>query len=157
MTYTPDPALDLTVSRVIRAPRSVVWAAWSDPARFEQWWVPAPSVCRVREMDLRPGGGFRTEISDDGTTFEPHITACVLAVDDRERIVFTDALVAGWRPAETAFVTSVITMSDHPEGTEYTATAMHRTGSDRERHEALGFHDGWGTVVGQLARLVETR
>jgi uncharacterized protein YndB with AHSA1/START domain len=63
--------------------------------------------------------------------------------------------VAGWRPADAAFVTAVITMADHPDGTEYTATAMHRNRADRDQHEELGFHDGWGTVIRQLADLVE--
>lgn len=156
MTDSPHPELDLTVSRVIRAPRSAVWSAWSDPVSFEQWWVPAPEVCRVRDMDLRPGGSFRTEISQDGIEFGPHITGCFLAVDELERIVFTDALVAGWRPAETAFLTAVITMKDHPDGTDYTATALHRSVADRDRHEQLGFYDGWGTVIRQLADLVES-
>jgi uncharacterized protein YndB with AHSA1/START domain len=156
MTTSVRPELDLTVSRIIKASRSAVWNAWADPASFEQWWVPAPEVCRVRDMDLRPGGSFRTEISQDGAEFTPHITGCFLAVDELERIVFTDALVAGWRPAETAFVTAVITMRDHPEGTEYIATAMHRNLADRNQHEQLGFHDGWGTVIRQLADLVES-
>lgn len=157
MTYSPDPELDLTVSRIIRAPRSTVWEAWADPSRFEQWWVPAPEVCRVRDMDLRPGGSFRTEISQDGIVFGPHITGCFLAVDELERIVFTDALVVGWRPSEESFVTAVISMKEHPDGTEYAATAMHRNVTDRDRHEQLGFHDGWGTVTRQLAELVESR
>ncbi len=152
-----DPDLDLTVSRVIRAPRSSVWNAWTDAASFEQWWVPAPQVCRVREMDLRPGGSFRTELSSDGVEFGPHITGCFLAVDELERIVFTDALVAGWRPSAASFVTAVITMRDHPDGTEYSATAMHRDVADRDKHEQLGFHDGWGTVTRQLAELVEAQ
>jgi uncharacterized protein YndB with AHSA1/START domain len=156
MTTSVRPELDLTVSRIIKASRSAVWNAWADPASFEQWWVPAPEVCRVRDMDLRPGGSFRTEISQDGAEFRPHITGCFLAVDELERIVFTDALVAGWRPAETAFVTAVITMRDHPEGTEYIATAMHRNIADRNQHEQLGFHDGWGTVIRQLADLLES-
>lgn len=151
------PDLDLTVARVIAASRSSVWNAWADPASFEQWWVPAPQICRVREMDLRPGGSFRTELSEDGVEFGPHITGCFLAVDDLERIVFTDALVAGWRPATQPFVTAVITLRDHPDGTEYSATAMHRDVADRDRHEQLGFHDGWGTVTRQLAELVEAR
>ncbi|MCP2266006.1 SRPBCC family protein [Promicromonospora thailandica] len=151
------PDLDLTVSRVIRAPRAAVWDAWADPASLEQWWVPAPQVCRVRELDLRPGGSFRTELSQDGVEFGPHITGCFLAVDELERIVFTDALVAGWRPAPTSFVTAVITMEDHPDGTAYRATALHRDAADRDRHEELGFHDGWGTVTRQLAALVEVR
>ena len=99
---------------------------------------------------------FRTEISQDGAEFAPHIAGCFLAVDELERIVFTDALVAGWRPADSAFMTAVITMRDHPDGTEYIATAMHRNIADRNRHEQLGFHDGWGTVIRQLADLVES-
>ncbi|MEX1078298.1 MAG: SRPBCC family protein [Homoserinimonas sp.] len=156
MTTSVHPELDLTISRIIRAPRSAVWSAWADPASFEQWWVPAPEVCRVRDMDLRAGGSFRTEISQDGSQFAPHITGCFLAIDELERIVFTDALVDGWRPAETSFVTAVITMTDHPDGTEYIATAMHRNIADRNQHEQLGFHDGWGTVIRQLAHLVES-
>jgi uncharacterized protein YndB with AHSA1/START domain len=155
MTASAHPELDLTVARIIKAPRLAVWNAWADPSSFEQWWVPAPEVCRVVEMELRPGGSFRTEISQDGAEFGPHITGCFLAVDELERIVFTDALIAGWRPAKSSFVTAVITMKDHPDGTEYTATAMHRDAGDRDRHEELGFHDGWGTVIRQLAELVE--
>jgi uncharacterized protein YndB with AHSA1/START domain len=74
-----------------------------------------------------------------------------------ERIVFTDALVAGRRPSEASFVTAVIAKKDHPDGTEYTATAMHRNIADRDEHEQLGFHDGWGTVTRQLAEPVESR
>jgi uncharacterized protein YndB with AHSA1/START domain len=32
---------------------------------------------------------------------------------------------------------------------------MHRNSADRNRHEELGFYDGWGTVTEQLAKLVE--
>ena len=156
MTDHLDPRLDLSVSRVIRAPRSAVWRAWTDPSLFERWWVPAPELCRVRAMDLRPGGAFETEFSQDGVRFHPQITGCFLAVDELARLVWTDALVAGWRPAETAFVTAVITFEDHPDGTAYTAAALHRTPEDRDRHDALGFHEGWGTVTRQLADLVES-
>ena len=157
MNATSHPELDLTISRIIKAPRAVVWNAWTDPESFQQWWVPAPEICRVQEMELRPGGSFRTEISQDAREFGPHITGCFLVVDELERIVYTDALVAGWRPSEASFVTAMITMKDHPEGTEYTATAMHRNLTDRDEHERLGFHDGWGTVIGQLADLTESR
>jgi uncharacterized protein YndB with AHSA1/START domain len=157
MASSTHPDLDLTISRIIKSPRSAVWNAWTDRASFEQWWVPAPAVCQVQDMDLRPGGSFRTQISQDGANFLPHITGCFLAIDDRERIVFTNSLVSGWRPAEEPFMTAVITMEDHPLGTEYTAMAMHRNAFDRNRHEELGFHDGWGTVTRQLAELTERR
>jgi uncharacterized protein YndB with AHSA1/START domain len=155
MIRSPDPSLDLTISRVIQAPRAEVWKAWTDRALFEQWWVPAPARCRVLTMDLRPGGAFQTRISEDGHSFTPHLNACFLAVDDLTRIVFTDALVGGWRPAEQAFMTAVITLRDHPLGTHYVSHVMHRNATDRARHESMGFHDGWGTVTEQLAALVE--
>ncbi|MHA4850175.1 SRPBCC family protein [Rhodococcus sp. MSC1_016] len=147
--------LDLTISRVIEAPRSAVWNAWTDPASFEQWWVPAPAKCRVLEMDLRPGGAFTTQISEDGGDFAPHINGCFLAVDHLERIVFTNSLVGGWRPAENPFMSAIITLADHPQGTEYVAHVMHKNNADRNMHEEMGFADGWGTVIAQLAALVE--
>jgi uncharacterized protein YndB with AHSA1/START domain len=155
MSAPAQPDLDLTISRIIKAPRAAIWRAWTDPARFEKWWVPAPTVCKVVDMDLRPGGAFRTQISEDGGEFGPHIDGCFLAIDELERIVFTNSLVEGWRPAEDPFMTAVITMTDHPLGTEYVARALHRNNADRNRHEELGFNDGWGTVTRQLAELVE--
>lgn len=147
--------LDLTISRVIEAPRSAVWNAWTDPASFEQWWVPVPAKCRVMEMDLRPGGAFTTQISENGGDFAPHINGCFLAVDHLERIVFTNSLVGGWRPAENPFMSAIITLADHPQGTEYVAHVMHKNNADRNMHEEMGFADGWGTVIAQLAALVE--
>jgi uncharacterized protein YndB with AHSA1/START domain len=149
--------LDLTISRVIKAPRRVVWNAWSDPASFEQWWIPAPAKCKVARMDLRPGGGFVTQISENGGAFVPHMNGCFLAVDEQERIVFTTCLTGGWRPAEQPFMTAIITLADHAQGTHYAAQAMHKNGADKQMHEQMGFYDGWGTVVGQLAQLAERR
>ena len=156
MITSPDTELDLTISRVIKAPRDAVWNAWTDPASFEQWWIPAPARCRVVAMELRPGGSLETLMSEGGD-FVPHLRGCFLAVDDRERIVFTNALTGGWRPAENPFITAIITLRDHPEGTDYAAHVMHKSGADRSMHEELGFYDGWGTVAEQLAALVERR
>ena len=72
-----------------------------------------------------------------------------------ERLVFTDTLLGGWRPADAPFMTAVITLRDHPEGTEYAAHVMHKSQADRDTHEEMGFYDGWGTVIAQLAALVE--
>ncbi|MEW9305559.1 SRPBCC family protein [Labrys neptuniae] len=152
-----DPERDLRITRIIKAPRATVWQAWTQPALFEQWWVPAPARCRVVEMDLSPGGAFVTRISENGGSFQPHLDACFLTVDDRQRIVFTNALTGGWRPAEQPFITAVIDFADHPDGTGYTAHVMHKSNGDRALHEKMGFHDGWGTVIGQLAALVEDR
>jgi uncharacterized protein YndB with AHSA1/START domain len=106
-------------------------------------------------MDLRPGGAFITRINEGGSDFVPHLDACFLAVDVGERIVFTNALTGGWRPADRAFMTAIITLQDHPMGTDYAAVVMHKSRADRNMHAEIGFYDGWGTVIAQLATLVE--
>jgi uncharacterized protein YndB with AHSA1/START domain len=150
-----NPALDLVITRVIKAPRAAVWRAWSDPNSFAQWWVPAPAQCKVVAMALRPGGAFVTQISENGGDFMPHLNGCFLAVETAERIVFTTCLLSGWRPAEEPFITAIIRFAEHPLGTEYVAHVMHKSNADRNSHEELGFYDGWGTVIEQLAKLVE--
>jgi uncharacterized protein YndB with AHSA1/START domain len=157
MTDRSNPDLDLTISRIIKAPRSAIWTAWTDAASFAQWWVPAPARCKVLEMDVRPGGALVTKISENGGDFTPHMSACFLDVAGGERIVFTNALVGGWRPAEQPFMTAIIKLRDHPDGTDYVANVMHKNNADRNMHEEMGFYDGWGTVTAQLAQLVEQR
>jgi uncharacterized protein YndB with AHSA1/START domain len=155
MSPSQNPELDLTISRVIKAPRPAIWRAWTDRASFEQWWVPAPARCRVQEMELHPGGSLVTLLSENGGDFMPHLRGCFLAIDELERLVFTNSLVGGWRPAEEPFMTAIITRRDHPLGTDYVAHVMHKSNADRNMHEKMGFYDGWGTVTEQLARLVE--
>ena len=150
--------LDLTPERIIRAPRAAVWSAWTDPSRLEKWWVPAPTVCRVDRLDVRPGGGFVTRMSDDGVEFVPHINASFLVVDELERIVFTNAIDSAWRPANPAPVamTAEISLDDHPGGTDYRVIVRHGDPAARARHEELGFFEGWGSVTEQLAGVVES-
>ncbi len=157
MNLSFDPARDLKISRIIRAPRAAVWSAWTTPSSFEQWWVPAPAKAKVETMELVPGGSLVTLISENDGAFAPHVAGCYLAIDAMERLVFTDTLLGGWRPAPQPFMTAVITFKDHPDGTDYVAQAMHRSEDDRRMHEELGFFEGWGTVAEQLAGLVERK
>jgi uncharacterized protein YndB with AHSA1/START domain len=152
-----NPELDLSLRRVIAAPREVVWRAWTDPSRLERWWIPAPMVVRVERLEVRSGGAFVTRMSRDGATFEPHMDAAFLVVDEGERLVFTNAIDSGWRPAAPAPIamTAEIVLGDHPDGTDYRVVVRHGDPAARARHEELGFFDGWGSVTGQLAALAE--
>lgn len=85
------------------------------------------------------------------------MSGCFLAIDDLERIAFTNSLVGGWRPDEQPFMTAIITLQDHPTGTDYVAHVMHKNNADRNIHKEMGFYDGWGTVAEQLAKLAEQR
>ena len=154
-----NPDLDLTVERIIRAPRAAVWSAWTEPSRFEKWWLPAPTLCRVERLEVRPAGALVTSMSDDGEKFVPHLDAIFLVVDEMERIVFTNAIDSAWRPTDPAPVpmTAEITLSDHPDGTDYRVLVRHGDPAARARHEKIGFADGWGSVTAQLAEVAERR
>ena len=157
MTLDLDPDLDLQIDRVIRAPRTRVWQAWTDRLDLARWWLPAPTHCRVERLDVVPGGAFVTSMSDDGVAFGPHLDACFVVVETGERIVFTNALDSRWRPAHPAPVamTAEITFRDHPQGTDYHVVVRHADAHSRTHHEQLGFADGWGAVTAQLAALAE--
>jgi uncharacterized protein YndB with AHSA1/START domain len=152
-----NPELDLTLHRVIRAPRDAVWRAWTDPSQLARWWVPAPTVARVDRLEARPGGALVTRMSDDGVEFVPHMDALFLVADEPGRLAFTNAIDSRWRPADPDPVAMVaeILLTDHPAGTDYRVIVRHGDPAARARHEEIGFLDGWGSVTEQLAALVE--
>ncbi len=63
----------MVLSRVIKAPRHVVWGAWANPDALPQWWGPDGFTCRTDRIDLRTGGGWVFDmIAPDGTVFPNH-------------------------------------------------------------------------------------
>jgi uncharacterized protein YndB with AHSA1/START domain len=145
----------LTISRIIKAPRQRVWTAWTTPEHLVKWWAPRPWTTEIRGFDLRPGGAFDTLMrGPDGE--ESSNPGSFLEIVPQERIVFTSALVEGWQPGTPWLaLTAFILMEDEDGGTKYTARVLHRDDADRRKHEEMGFHDGWGTCIGQLGQLAE--
>ncbi|MFC3787016.1 uncharacterized protein YndB with AHSA1/START domain [Sphingopyxis italica] len=148
---------ELTISRFIAAPPAAVWDAWSDPAKLARWWIPAPIICRVDQLDLRPGGGFVTRMREEGATdFQPHVDGCFLEAIPDERLVFTTVLTEGWQPVDPWLaLTAILTFEAKDGGTLYSARVLHKTPEESAKHEEMGFYEGWGTAIGQLAGLLE--
>ena len=150
--YEANPRLDLLLERVVDVPRELVWAAWTRPEHLKKWFAPAPMTTVDCEIDLRPGGVFRTVLrSSDGQEF-PNI-GCYLDVIERERLVWTTVLGAGFRPSSPPpgiSMTAVISIERAEHGTKYSALAMHGDAETRERHAEMGFYEGWGTALDQL-------
>ena len=156
--------LDLVLERIVDVPRELVWAAWTNPEKIKKWFTPAPWTTVDCELDLRPGGIFRTIMrSPEGQEF-PHV-GCYLEVVPNERLVRTSALGPGYRPAIRAagtgscdelYFTAIITLETQGSGTKYTAVAIHGDEESSRKHEQMGFHDGWGKAFDQLVALVRT-
>lgn len=147
---------ELTISRLIKAPPSAVWNAWSDPVQLAAWWIPAPIECRVDTLDLRPGGGFVTRMREGDGAFQPHVDGCFLEAVPEKRLVFTTVLTEGWQPAEPWLaITAILTFEAQDGGTLYAARVLHKNPEDSAKHDETGFQLGWGTAIGQLAALLE--
>ncbi|MFC3677031.1 SRPBCC family protein [Ferrovibrio xuzhouensis] len=152
--WTVDPKRDLVLERLIDVPPALVWKVWTTPEHLKHWFVPKPWTITDCEVDLRPGGVFRSVMrSPEGQEF-PNI-GCYLEIVPQQRLVFTDALLPGFRPSEKPFFTAILELSPHGSGTRYVATAIHRDEAGRKQHEEMGFEHGWGTVVTQMVAYIK--
>ena|SRR5579859_3044400 len=78
MTMTDAAARDtwaldreIVLSRVLDAPRELVFKAWSDPKLIVQWFVPEGFTTETLEIDIREGGRWRfIYTGPDGTIWK---------------------------------------------------------------------------------------
>ncbi len=144
---------ELTITRLIDAPREKLYRAWTDPTLLRQWFAPLPYTTPVAELDVRPGGSaFIVMRSPDGKDLPNH--GVYLDVVPNQRLVSTDAYTNAWDPSEKPFMTLILKFENEGGKTRYTARVRHWTAADREAHEKMGFHQGWGICADQLTALV---
>ena len=161
MTHTTlpqsDPRLDLLFERIIDVPPHIVWKAWTTPDLLKKWFTPAPWTTVDCEIDLRPGGVFRTVMrSPEGQEF-PN-AGCYLEVVENERLVWTNALAPGFRPTQpsaampcdTFAYTVILSLEPQGKGTRYRAVVLHGDEEARRKHDEMGFQEGWGKALDQL-------
>ena len=155
---------DLVLERTLDAPVDLVWKAYTTPEHIKQWFAPKPYEITEVELDLTPGGIFRFRMVGPDNFDTGHGTpGCVLEIIEGKKLVWTSALGPGYRPnemgegCESFPFTAVVTFADAGNGkTAYKAVALHKDSADRETHEKMGFHEGWGTVAGQLEEFAQS-
>jgi uncharacterized protein YndB with AHSA1/START domain len=144
---------ELVLTRLIDAPREKLYRAWTDPELLKQWFAPKPWTTPVVELDVRPGGSILFVMrGPDGQEMPNH--GVYLEVVPNQRLVSTDAFTRAWEPSTKPFMTLIVTFEDEAGRTRYTARVRHWTVEDREAHEKMGFHEGWGLCADQLVALV---
>ena len=144
---------ELVLTRLINAPREKVYRCWTEPQLMKQWFAPLPYTTPHVEVDVRPGGANVIIMRGPDGKDLPN-RGIYLEVVPNERLVFTDAYVKAWEPSEKPFMTVILTFEDEGGKTRYTARVRHWTVADRETHEKMGFHGGWGLCTDQLEALV---
>lgn len=155
LDVSPSSDRELVLARLIDAPREKLFRAWTEPELLKRWFTPPPWTVAAAHTDVRAGGACLIVMrSPEGQEFpQPGV---YLDVVPNERLVVTDAYTEAWVPSEKPFMTATINFEDVAGKTRYTARVSHWSVADREAHEKMGFHEGWGKATEQLAALVAT-
>ena len=109
----------LVIHRHFAAPREAVFRAWTEPEQLRQWWGPEGCKGNLAELDVRPGGIWRTSmIMSDGD--EHFVGGVYQEVTAPERLVFTFAWENVGEPGPETLVT--IELHDREGTTEMVVT-----------------------------------
>jgi len=152
MTATDENNCQLSVTRHIAASPERVWDIMTN--RISDWWCPKPWRAEFGKLERRPGGASNCTMYGPDGEVHPH-PGLVLAWDEGRRFAFTDAIVGDLEPAGP-FMIGIWQIEPEGSGTRYTAVARHWSKEDCERHEAMGFAEGWGACADQLVEICES-
>jgi uncharacterized protein YndB with AHSA1/START domain len=66
-----DAANEISISRLINAPRELVFEVWTDPDHIKNWWGPDGFTNTIHTMDIKPGGIWELVMhGPDGTDYK---------------------------------------------------------------------------------------
>ena len=155
--------LDLTLERRMKASPANVWRAMTEPELLKQWFAPRPWRVVEVQLDPRPGGTFHLKMQGPEGEAEECVgegseddAGCILVAEPQRRLVWTDGLGPDFRPKGSGFMTAELSLTPDGDGTLYRARVLHKTRADRDRHEEMGFFDGWNTCAAQLEEVASS-
>jgi uncharacterized protein YndB with AHSA1/START domain len=100
----------ILISRVVDAPRDLVFKAFTDPKHLIQFWGPKGFNCAYCEVDLRVGGAFRIQMrGPDGINYPA--TGTYRDIDPPKRIVYAGTADEGHPCGGGLPPRSVVTMT----------------------------------------------
>jgi uncharacterized protein YndB with AHSA1/START domain len=147
-------AREVTITRLVAAPRDLVFRAWTEPARLARWWGPQGFTNPVCEVDARVGGELRIVMrGPDGTDYP--MRGVFREVVAPVRLVFTNFPVdAQDRPLMDGLTT--VTFAEEGSGTRLTI-ATRASGLAAVAARMLeGMQAGWTQSIDRLEAYVTT-
>jgi uncharacterized protein YndB with AHSA1/START domain len=142
---------EIVLSRVIDAPRSVVYAAWTDPDQIQSWFGPEGMAIETREIDLRPGGVWRFDmVVRDGPRYGNRMV--FLRMESPARIEVEHGSDQDDDPGRFRML---VTFDEQSNGkTVITLRQMHPSKAQRETKLGFGAVEYGGQTLEKLARHV---
>jgi len=142
-------ARTMVLTRVIAAPRPMVWGAWVNPQTLPQWWGPDGYTCRTDRIDLRSGGEWLFDmIGPDGTVFPNHHRYG----DIRPETSLSYTLLAGENGPRHA--DAWVTFDDTDGATRVTLGMVFSTSADFQTAKGFGAEALGQQTLGKLAGFV---
>jgi uncharacterized protein YndB with AHSA1/START domain len=158
---------DVVITRILDAPRELVWRAWTEAQHFGQWWGPTVFTNPVCTIDLRVGGAYRVVMrSPDGVDYP--ITGVFQEIKAPERLVMTmdcsehppewhDMLKPGRAPGESnpaGIMRETVTFAARGARTLLTIHIRMASTEIRDSMVKMGMNEGWSQSLERLAALV---
>lgn len=144
----------LVITRVLDAPRELVWRAWVDPKQMAQWWGPKMFTNPVCEIDARPGGAILIVMrAPDGVEYP--MRGVFREIVEPERIVFT--AVAQDKDGNALLEAhTVVSFADQGGKTKLTVRQRAVGLAPVAPQMLAGMEAGWTQSLERLADLVST-
>ncbi len=160
---TSNPLLDLHFCREVSLSPAQIWEGWTNPTILMKWFCPQPWKVVECDIDLRPGGSFRTVMQSPEGERTPEDAGTFLLIEPYQRLIWTNSLGPNFRPKPNSnnqhlgffFVVDLILSPLTNGSTRYSATVMHQDEASRSAHEEMGFQEGWGVALDQLVELMQ--
>lgn len=144
-------ARSIVTTRIIDAPRDLVFEAWTSPEHLARWWGPDDFTTTTSAFDMRTGGIWRFVMhGPDGRDYKNRITFEEISRPERLAYRHDD----GEDVALIRFQTTV-TFEDLGGKTRITLSARFPTAAERERVvKENGAIEGAAQTVSRLANYV---
>ncbi|HEV2250611.1 MAG TPA: SRPBCC domain-containing protein [Candidatus Limnocylindria bacterium] len=142
---------EIVVSRIIEAPRQVVFDAFTSAAHLGRWCAPTGGRITTTAFDFTPGGVWDATIQGpDGRTYPNHWTWQEIVPP--ERIVW----LYGMGPGDTHAVPTTVTLVERGDATEVTMRLVFATKAERDEkvakyHAAQGAQRSLDALAAYLA------
>jgi uncharacterized protein YndB with AHSA1/START domain len=150
---SPVAERKLALTRILNAPRNLVFKAWTDPKQLAQWWGPTGFTNPLCELDLRVHGEIRIDMrAPDGTVYP--MSGAFREIVEPERLVFTAAaLNASGKPMFENLNT--VTFEELDGDKTLLSVNVRVLWESPEAGPALdGMSMGWSLTVDRLASFV---
>ena len=143
---------ELVITRIIDAPRALVFRAWTGPKHVAQWWGPHGFTNPVCELDVRPGGAIRIDMCGPDGTLYP-MSGAYREVVEPGRLVFTSAALD--EKGDPLFeVLSTVTLTGQGGGTALTLRARVVKATAEAAPYLAGMEAGWTQTLERLEAYV---